>query len=209
MSVSTLRKDAERNRERILEAARAVFAERGLDAGLHDVAERAGVGVGTVYRRFPDKEQLVDALFEDRIDEVVALAERANDHEDAFAGLAFFLESTLLLQCQDRGLHERVFSDKGSDRAQRARKRIAPRVMKLVQRAQAEGTMRPDVTGYDVAMLRNMLGSLVAAGGANLESVKRYLTLVLDGLRAERSGPTALPGKAASAGQFERALSGR
>src|SRR3954469_11149519 len=71
-----LRADAERNRERILAAAREAFAEDGLGVGLHEIAKRAGVGVGTVYRRFPEKEQLIAALFEDRIDDVVAIARR-------------------------------------------------------------------------------------------------------------------------------------
>src|SRR3954470_22243281 len=70
-----LRKDAERNRQRIMAAAGQLFAEVGLAASLDAVAERAGVGVGTVYRRFPDKESLIDALFEERIDAVVAIAE--------------------------------------------------------------------------------------------------------------------------------------
>ena len=69
-----LRKDAERNRQRILAAAAEVFTERGLEATLDDVARHAGVGVGTVYRRFPDKAALADALFEERIDALVELA---------------------------------------------------------------------------------------------------------------------------------------
>ncbi|MDX6685079.1 MAG: hypothetical protein QOF86_1207, partial [Baekduia sp.] len=77
-----LRKDAERNRQRILDAARALFAEEGLHATLDAVAARAGVGVGTVYRRFADKEALIDALFEERIDEVVEIAEAALAVED-------------------------------------------------------------------------------------------------------------------------------
>ena len=77
-----LRRDAERNRQRILEAARVVFAERGLSGSHDDIAREAGVGVGTVYRRFPDKEQLIDALFEERIEEIADVARAAADHPD-------------------------------------------------------------------------------------------------------------------------------
>ena len=87
-----LRRDAERNRQRILAAAAEVFAERGLAATLDDVAREAGVGVGTVYRRFPDKEELIDALFEQRIDEMVARAEASVADDDPWTALVRFFE---------------------------------------------------------------------------------------------------------------------
>src|SRR3954470_3515659 len=93
--VATLRRDAERNRRRILEAARRGFAERGLGITLDEIARLAGVGVGTVYRRFPNKELLIDALFEERIGEVVALARAAAGDEDAWRGLSRFLEGAV------------------------------------------------------------------------------------------------------------------
>src|SRR5262249_48688928 len=81
------RVDAGRTRQRILRAAAEVFTERGLQATLDDVAERAGVGVGTVYRRFPDKEALVEALFTERLDTLVGFAERALAEPDPWVGL--------------------------------------------------------------------------------------------------------------------------
>src|ERR1700744_5003755 len=78
-----LRADAERNRAKILEAAADVFADAGLDATLHDVAARAGVGVGTVYRRFPHKEALLGALFDDKLREVIDVVERAGAEPDS------------------------------------------------------------------------------------------------------------------------------
>jgi AcrR family transcriptional regulator len=72
-----LRRDAEQNRQRILAAAREVYSERGLDVTLDDIARHAGVGVGTVYRRFPGKEALIDALFEDKVNSLLSLAEEA------------------------------------------------------------------------------------------------------------------------------------
>ena len=86
-----LRADAERNRQRILAAAAELFTERGLEPSLDDVARHAGVGVGTVYRRFPDKASLADALFDERIDALVALAEQAQAEPDAWAALVSFL----------------------------------------------------------------------------------------------------------------------
>src|SRR3954449_6757081 len=132
-----LRADAERNRERILDAAREAFAEGGLDVGLHEIAKRAGVGVGTVYRRFPEKEELIAALFEDRIEDVIAIAEEALAEEDAWTGLEHFLHRTCELQVADHGLHQLVFEgDKAALFAAGARARIAPLVAQLVTRAQ-------------------------------------------------------------------------
>ena len=101
-----LRKDAERNRQRILLAAAEVFTERGLEATLDDVARHAGVGVGTVYRRFPDKAALADALFEQRIDLLVGLAERAYGEPDPWQGLVSFLERAGEMMATDKGLRQ-------------------------------------------------------------------------------------------------------
>src|SRR6185437_10153390 len=87
-----LRRDAERNRQAILRAAAEVIGERGLEASLDDVARRAGVGVGTVYRRFPGKEALTEALFEERLDALVAIAEQALAEPDPRSGLHTYLE---------------------------------------------------------------------------------------------------------------------
>ena len=112
-----LRRDAERNRQLILRAAAEVFTSRGLQASLDDVAQHAGVGVGTVYRRFPDKEALVEALFEERIQAVVALAEKALAEPDSWAGLVSFLESACTELATDHGLREiLMFATYGRDR---------------------------------------------------------------------------------------------
>ena len=105
-----LRRDAQRNRQRILAAARREFAERGLDVSMDDIARAAGVGVGTVYRRFPDKEQLIDALFEDRMAEMVELVERCLAIEDPWDGFVTFLAEMCGRQSADRGLKELLLS---------------------------------------------------------------------------------------------------
>src|SRR3954465_13055053 len=139
-----LRKDAELNRQRILAAAGELFAEAGLHVTLDAVAERAGVGVGTVYRRFPDKEALIDALFEDRIDAVGAIAGACSAIEDPWEALVAFFDRAVSLHGEDRALKELVFSAAhGRDRVARARARIKPQVGALVARAQAAGALRP------------------------------------------------------------------
>src|SRR5438270_13298350 len=113
-----LRKDAERNRQRVLEAARELFAVKGLEATLNDVAHHANVGVGTVYRRFATKEELVDAIFEDAIDQVACLAETALELENSWDGLVWFVEHLCELTATDRGLREMVYSKSGGNRVE-------------------------------------------------------------------------------------------
>src|SRR4051794_39660878 len=101
-----LRADAARNRARLLEAARALFAERGLAVTMDEIARHAGVGVGTAYRRFASREELIAALFDDRIEQVIANAERALEDPDPWHGLVAFLEGQTAMQAEDRGLKE-------------------------------------------------------------------------------------------------------
>ena len=206
-----LRRDAERNRERILDAARAAFAEDGLDVGLHEIAKRAGVGVGTVYRRFPDKQTLVDALFEDRVEEVVAIAQRALEEPDAWTGLQAFLEGTCRLQAANRALHQLVFSSvSGPDCAKRGRERIAPLVAQIVVKGQQQGSIRSDIGVFDVAMVRNTLGLFIdQTGEAGTEVLPRLIALMLDGLRTEGAPRPELPGATPSPAVFEKLLQRR
>src|SRR5215211_8492916 len=129
-----LRRDAQRNRERILAAARKLFAERGIDATLDDVAARAGVGVGTVYRRYPNKDALLDELFEERIAELAALAEASLSDEDPWAALVRFLERVEELFAADRALEHLVLHPDASRRhLSRARERLLAPVGALVE----------------------------------------------------------------------------
>ena len=193
-----LRKDAARNRERILAAAAEVFAERGLEVTLDDIAHHAGVGVGTVYRRFQDKEQLIDALFEQRIAAIATTAEEALELEDAWLALEGFLISTLEQQSRDCGLREIVFAGQhGRERVAHARERLEPLVLELVDRAHASGQLRSDVVVEDIRIIQKMLaGVMDMTRGVSDDAWRRYLTLILDGLRPRRDGPTALPAAA-------------
>lgn len=182
-----LRRDAERNRRRILEAARVVFAERGLGGSHDDIAHEAGVGVGTVYRRFPDKEQLIDALFEERVEEIADLARDAGAEPDPWTGLVTFLVRSQELQSEDRGLREIVLGGaRGADRALAARSRISPLVEALVQRAHEAGFLRSDVEVGDLPLIHLAIGAIAECGReVSPEVWRRMMGIVVDGLRAQ------------------------
>ncbi len=191
-SARPLRSDAERNRRLILDAAAVVFAERGLLAGFDEVARVAGVGVGTVYRRFPDRDDLIDALFAERVEEMGMIAREAADNPDPWEGLAWFMERSTQAQANDRGLAE-VLGDgeRGHARLERARERLQPAVGVLVDRAHADGVLRQDIGVVDLALLGNLLRR--ASTEAAPELWRRYLPVVLDGLRArEHAEPLPL-----------------
>lgn len=203
-----LRRDAELNRRRILQAAASAFAEGGLSVTMDEIARCAGVGVGTVYRRFPDKEVLIEALFEQRLDELVVLAEEALAVEDAWEGIVRFFESFIAVQAGDRGLKEVVLGTAhGQDRVRHARGRIAPVVTSLIERAQAQGELRPDVVGTDLGLVQFMVASLIDyTHDVEPDVWRRQLAIVLDGLRTRRDGPTPLPTPPLADEQLDRAM---
>lgn len=178
-----LRADAARNRELILETAALVFAEQGLDAGYDEIARRAGIGVGTVYRRFPERAELIQALFESRISEIVDLAEQASAMPVAFEGLSWFLEQAMAHQVADRGLKEVLVQTIDPD-AHRTigRDRLGPFMESMISRAKADGALRDDVEMTDIGMQLMMISSIHTP--TEPELWRRYLALLLDGLRA-------------------------
>jgi AcrR family transcriptional regulator len=200
-----LRRDAARNRERILSAAGEVFATRGLEVTLDDIAHHAGVGVGTVYRRFRDKEELIDALFDERMDAVLTVAEQALTVADPWLGLEGFFVSIFELQAADRGLRELAFAGRhGRERVARAKARLEPLIAEVVARGKASGRLRDDISPDDIPLLQKMLGEIIQiAGDVDPSLWRRYLTIVLDGLRTRRDGPTPLPVPALEHGQLE------
>src|SRR6266545_1983579 len=106
VSPRALRSDAERNRRLVLEAATEAFAEQGLDVGMAEVARRAGVGNATVFRRFPSKDALIEAIFEGKIAELIAAAERAAEIDDPWDALVDLLETIASLQARDHGFFQ-------------------------------------------------------------------------------------------------------
>jgi AcrR family transcriptional regulator len=184
------RADARRNRGRVLDAARECFAESGLDAQMDEIATRAGVGVGTVYRHFPTKQALAEAIAADHFDRLAASAVAGVDHPDPWEGFATFLRSSAQAQAGDRALAEvmaaepEVMCDAASQRAD-----LQEALAELVRRAQEAGKLRPDLVPADVPMLICGIGRATLAGSTGpTMSTRRYLEIMLDGLRAPGSG---------------------
>ncbi len=190
-----LRRDAERNRQQILLAARAAFAERGLEVTLDEIAQRAGVGVGTIYRRYANKDELIDELYEDIVAEIATVAEAALAQADPWKGLTDFLEQSLARQASNLALKDLLPGgcQRGRERVARARERVAPLVSELFERAKQSGRLRPDVTETDIATIHMMLGAVIdSTRTTQPDAWRRYLGIVLDGLRTRRNAPTDL-----------------
>jgi len=206
--VRPLRRDAERNRQRILTAASEVFNERGLEVSLDEIARHAGVGVGTVYRRFRTKEELVEALFMDRLDTIAAIAEDALKMPDPWAGLVSFMERMAEVMAGDTGLRQiLMFATYGRDLVAIARQRNAPLVERLVERAQAAGQLRTDLRQTDIVLIIFVLTDAAQlAQAANPDVWRRYLTLILDGMRPARAGVTPLPVPALLPAEMEKSM---
>ena len=182
-----LRADARRNREKVLAAAGAAFGEAGFDAQVEDIARRAGVGVGTVYRHFPTKDALVDALAEAHFGHLADLLEaavaREGDPWEIFVDTIWKAAAPAiadLASCEIIAGHPRVV-----DVAALSRQRLDDAAQTLITRATAAGGMRSDATVADVRTIMCGFGHIAAAqrAGAAL-SWERYLTIALDGLRA-------------------------
>ncbi len=203
-----LRRDAEANRLRILAAAGEVFAEYGLEATLDDVAAHAGVGVGTVYRRFPDKHALAQTLFQQRIDEVVQLAESALQVKDPWKAIEHLMMGLMSLQAPDRGLREVILHGRcGGDQIRESRDRILPIVTQIVTRAQSAGVLRPDISPTDFPMFDLMVSSVSEHTSSVAPDLwRRYVSILLDGLRVRRTKFSELQAPPLSAESLEAAM---
>jgi AcrR family transcriptional regulator len=181
-----LRRDAELNRRRVIEAAREVYAERGLAATFDDIAHRAGVGIGTVYRRFPTKEALLEVALEDRFEQHARAVEAALRAPTAWEGLTTFLREAAEMHAADRGLRDVALGASISLRHfDKIRDRVVPRIKELVARAHAEGSLRSDVTAEDVPLLLMMVSEVAHhSHPVRPDIYGRYLQLLIDGLRS-------------------------
>jgi AcrR family transcriptional regulator len=182
----TLRADAERNRKHVLKVAEEVFASEGLAVPIDEIARRAGLGVGTLYRHFPTKENLFEAIVVERIQGL--LDDAVQGAESADPGAAFFAFLTRLV---DQGAAKKDFlsalADAGADlhRIAAVKKRMKRAVAVLLERAQKAGTVRVDVSATDAFTL--VTGAVGAADrhGAGPVERKRLLALIFDGLRPQ------------------------
>ncbi|MGH9107690.1 MAG: TetR/AcrR family transcriptional regulator [Acidimicrobiales bacterium] len=177
-----LRADARRNQEKLVEAARVVFAEHGSEASMEAIAKQAGVGVGTLYRHFPKRVDVVEALYRSDVEVLLVAAEKALTETDPWAGLAGWLgayvryslgKKTLLNE-----LHEAFAKDPQLKLA--SRERIVNALGSVLERAQVSGCARKDVDAGDVMVL---FGTMCMSATLTEPRAQRLLTMVLDGLR--------------------------
>lgn len=185
-----LRKDASENRRRLIEAARIVFAERGLDAGVEEVAHVAGVGIGTLYRRFPTKDALIAELVRELLQEVVALAHAAESDTQG-DGLEQFLYAVGEAQAYNRGCLARLWSDMTTIAL---RQECRASITRLLEEAQRRGRMRQDATLTDVDLLFwSLRGILEATGGTSSQAWRRQIAITVAGLRPSSETLTEPP----------------
>lgn len=186
-----LRRDAQRNRDLLVAAARRVYAVRGLDAPLEDIAKEAGVSIGTLYNRFPTRDALVDAALAGKVAEAIGLAEAAAAMDDPWAGFAWFLEHTCEMQASNRGYNElcvRALPD--APEIERLKARGHELVKSIVARAQESGQLRADFAEGDFAFVLWSTKTIIeATAGAAPDAWRRHLAFLLDGLRADAAHP--------------------
>ena len=198
-SARELRADAQRNRERIIAAAIDVFAESGLEASTAEIAQRAGVGEATLFRRFPSKGDLIQAIVETQMESVIEIATDCLTDPDPGQGLERFLTEMVERAVADRGVLESAKDTCMTSKAlEENRRQILNLMTSLVKRAQEVGAVRSDLAGQDLGLL---IGCAAAAGeipfpGLRDDLWKRYLQIILDGLRPVgatklRPGPPA------------------
>ncbi|MFJ1970193.1 TetR/AcrR family transcriptional regulator [Streptomyces sp. NPDC087903] len=187
------RRDARRNRELLLEAAHKVFTEQGLEAPLDVIARRAEVGNATLYRHFPSRAALVDAVFHDPLTDTMAAGERARAEPDAWTGLTGYLRAVFAVLATDRGANDLMTTHlEGVDSLRTVHTHNRETVELLLQRGREQGSIRADVTPEDVLFALAALGRAVPslATAVTTEAWHRPLALLLDGLRPS---PMAAP----------------
>lgn len=191
------RRDARRNRELLLEAAHEVFTEQGLDAALDVIARRAGVGNATLYRHFPTRAALVDAVFRDSLTGTMDAGERARKAPDAWAGLTGYLEVVFGALAADRGSNDLMTTHlRGVDSLEAVHEHNRRTVDTLLTRLRDEGTVRADVTTEDV---------LFGLAALAPDAWRRPLALFLGGLRAAPAA-ASLPAPALTAAELGEVL---
>ncbi|SDI85706.1 transcriptional regulator, TetR family [Frankineae bacterium MT45] len=186
LTEKSVRKDVARNRALLLAAADEVFCLRGAHATLDEVAQHAGVGVATAYRHFENKQGLLVALFQDRINKVQQILEQAETISDPREAIESFLYGVCETQANDAGLREAMTSNIGLPDAAEVRDRLAPIARRILERARTAGLLRPEAHENDIPIILWMIGSITDYAGATNPLIwRRYLEMLLDGLFAE------------------------
>ncbi|GGN25187.1 TetR/AcrR family transcriptional regulator [Streptomyces fuscichromogenes] len=181
-----MRADARRNHDRLLAEARAVFAEHGTDASLEDVARRAGVGIGTLYRHFPDRHALMSAVFEDAVDELLARADALQTAAHPCQALLTWLHEVVVHAAAYRGLSRALMSASPASALSRCGTPIREAGAALLTRAQKTGTVRPDVQITDLLRLTHAIALAAEESPEDPALADRLLTLTLNGLKPEK-----------------------
>jgi AcrR family transcriptional regulator len=184
------RADARRNRERIVKSARRCMARQGLDAQMEEIARGAGVGVGTVYRHFPTKDDLIDALASERFDRLRDLAHEALADDDAARAFENFIRASAQIQTEDRALSELLVSRPNAMTQAAQRVGMLELVEQVLGRAQKAGAVRKDADARDIPMILCALAGTFRNPHADAD---RYIGIVLDGLRTPGAKLTKLP----------------
>ncbi len=185
------RADARRNREAVIAAAKKLFADQGLDAQMPDVAKVAKVGVGTVYRHFPTKEDLIAALAGERFERLAEKARQELEAGDPWEGLCDFIRFSAQIQADDRGLCEVMGSRPEVMGGAAEAVGLDELCDQLVKRAQRSGDLRKDLAWEDIPMIACALGGITKAQGPGADRWPRLVEIVLDGLRVP--GGSRLP----------------
>lgn len=184
-----LRRDARESREKLTAAAQAEFAARGVDASLEKIARDAGVSIGTLYRHFPVRLDLLMAALRPRLQEFVDGANEAMETDDPWDGFVAYLENLFAVQAGDRGFNDflsRRFP--GNDETERIHDVMCQQIETVLARAQAAGRARPDITQADIVNLIWSNGRIIDATSAGAPTAwRRQLHLMLDAYRAERA----------------------
>ena len=179
-----LRADARRNRGRVIDAARKTFATDGLDAQMEEIARRAGVGVGTVYRHFPTKEALLEALWADKMARIVELTNAALQNPDPWGGVVEMFERGTSMQAEDLGWCEAVGARPGGLNSQTAPPELLEATTELLDRAKRAGELREDFEFDDVSKVFCAMAGVINAQGPDAR--ESILQVILDGLRVRR-----------------------
>jgi AcrR family transcriptional regulator len=183
-AIRPLRQDAARNRERVVAAAAELFAERGMSVGVPEIAEHAGVGKATVYRSFPTKENLIAAVLEQRMAWTRERADLAAEAPDAGAAFLELLAEMAEVQATDHALADAMAYKHQLPELAPALQSVREALDRLVGRAQAQGAIRPDVTGPEVRTLLGAVARAMAEQGEHDPAVwLRHMRLMADGLR--------------------------
>jgi len=190
-----LRVDAERNRTKVLEAAHVVFAEQGLDAPLAEVARRAGVGIATLYRRFPTREDLIADTFVSRMTAYADAVDVALANPDPWAGFCSYIEQVCEMQAADHGFTTVLTTTFPTATALEAERARAFRgFTTLISRAKAAGRLRSDFSDTDlIVLLMANAGVIGATGVAAPDSSRRLVAYLLQAFRAENAEPLPAP----------------